>query len=506
MNRSGYILVLALLLFGLSVSGQGFRSVPLRYERVHKNNFWNSSSNVAGIRQDTVSRSFAEVYASYKEGTLRDTWQPEQGWSAGARTASIRHLERISFKGSFSFEQKEGYGMCGSMFIKPGFYPVDVLEFTPGHKSLQTYAFDGGASYDVAADWRIGARMDFEAANIAKRKDLRHTNKRLEMTVAPGFMYHTGSFAIGLSYIFNKTSETIEAEQIGISESSYWAFLDKGMMYGAYSVWTGSGIHLNESGVNGFPVSDFSNGIAVQTQWNGLFAEVEYLNLQGKIGEKEYIWFSFPRHEVKAQAGYSFTSTVRHNAHLRFGWQRLGLDESILEKVTENGVSTVVNHGSNRILSRETVSIAPEYEIIHEIMEISAGAEMEWMSGIGSQMYPYVYEQSLFSYSARIGLLFHYNRFDLGVKGYIMGGKVKESERMTNEVSGVQGKPFRLEEWYEKSIDYQTSTKTLASVAMRYNFKNGMYVGLDADVLSKGLKYNRDYNRAGYRLKFGYEF
>ncbi len=502
-----YIFATAMMLIGLTAAGQGIRGDVLRYERVHKNNFWNGSRNITGVRQDSVSRSFAELYGSYEEGSLRDTWQAEKGWSAGATTASIQHLDNISFAGSFTFDQTEGYGMCGSMFIKPGLYPVDVLEFTPGRKSLQTYSFDGGVSYDVAPQWRIGAKMDFEAANIAKRKDLRHSNKRLEMSVAPGFMYHRGSFAIGASYIFEKTSETIEAEQVGTSESSYWAFLDKGMMYGVHSVWTGSGIHLQESGVNGFPVSDLSNGIALQMQWNGLFAEVSYMNMQGRIGEKEYVWFNFPGNRVDAQAGYTFNDRVmRHNALVKFGWSGLGLDENVLEKVTENGVNTVLEHGSNRILAREVISVAPEYEIVNELLELWAGAEMKWTDSVGSQMYPYVHEQSLFTYSAGVGIRMFMNGFDIGVRAYVMGGKVSEEERMASEGSGVQGRPFRLEEWYEKSIDYQTSTKTVTSASLRYNFRNGIYIGFDMDLLTKGLKYNNEHNRGIYGLRLGYNF
>ncbi len=509
MNKVRYIFALALLLCGLSASGQAFRTGKPRYERIHKNNFWNGSKNVTGVRQDSTSRSFAEIYGRYESGNLRDTWMPEKSWSAGAATASIQHLKKISFAGSFSFEQTEGYGMCGSMFIKPGLYPVDVLEFTPGRKSLQTYSFDGGASYDIARHWRIGAKMDFESANIAKRKDLRHSNKRLEMSVTPGFMYHRGGFAIGASYIFEKNSETIEAEQVGISESSYWAFLDKGMMYGVHSVWTGSGIHLQENGVNGFPVNDFSSGIAVQTQWNGLFAEVEYLNTRGRMGEKEYMWFNFPGSRIGARIGYTHTSTVRHNALVRFGWNSLGLDENVLEKVTENGVSSVLNHGSNRILSREVISVAPEYEIVHELMELSADAEMSWMKSVGSQMYPYVHEQSLFTYSAGLGIVLYVKRFDIGARVVVSGGRVDERQRMESEVSGVHGEPFRLQEWYEKSIDYQTSGKFSTLGFLRYNFKNGMYLEGAFDIMQRGMNLSsaeERHDRTELKLKFGYDF
>ena len=188
MSKSRYICALCLLLCSMAVSAQ-------TYERVLRGNLWNDSQNITGVRQDTVSRSYAELFAGYEGGEFRDPSQARQGWSAGAVTASIRHLEKMTLKGSFSFIQTEGYDMCGSMSIHPGFYPVDVLEFTPGRKTLQTYAFDGGISYDVAPNWRIGAMMDFEAANMAKRKDLRHDNLWLDMTVSPGLMYHAGDFA-----------------------------------------------------------------------------------------------------------------------------------------------------------------------------------------------------------------------------------------------------------------------------------------------------------------------
>ncbi len=504
MNRYARILAFALLFLGVAAAGQP------RYERVYKDNFWNGSRNVTGLRQDNVSRSYAEVYGSYKSGEFRDTWEAEKAWSAGARTASIRHHDRISFAGSFGFDQTEGYGMCGSMFIKPGFYPVDVLEFTPGRKTLQTYSFDGGVSYDVAGGWRIGAKMDFESANIAKRKDLRHENKRLEMAVAPGFMYHSGDFAIGANYIFEKTSETIEAEQVGTAESSYWAFLDKGLMYGVHSVWTGSGIHLDEVGVNGFPVSDFSNGIALQAQYRGLFAEVEYLSGRGRVGEKEYVWFEFPGNEFGAQLGYTFNDRVaRHKALVRFGRKGLGLDENVLEKVTENGVNTVINHGSNRILAREIISLSPEYEITTPYFELMAGADLEWTGSLASQMYPYVYGQRMFVYTVKVGMLLTAKRWDFSARVHFGGGRVSEEKRMAAEGAGVLGEPFRLEEWYQESIGYQTSPKTLSCGAVRYKFQNGIYLEAAYDILNRGLNFfapEEMYPRSEVKLKLGYNF
>ena len=89
-------------------------------------------------------------------------------------------------------------------------------------------------------------------------------------------MYHSDDYAIGFSYIFGKNSESVKAEEIGTAATSYYAFLDKGLMYGAYETWEGSGIHLNESGMNGFPIKELSHGAAAQFQWKAFYVDVEY--------------------------------------------------------------------------------------------------------------------------------------------------------------------------------------------------------------------------------------
>ena len=498
MNRIRLIWTLCLLMCSMAVSAQ-------TYERVLRNNLWNDSHNVTGVRQDSVSRSYAELAGTYEGGEFKDTWQASQGWSTGAATASIRHMENMTLKGSFSFTQTEGYDMCGSMFIKPGYYPVDVLEFTPGRKALQTYAFDGGISYDLGSNWRIGAMMDFESSNIAKRKDLRHSNWRLDMTVAPGFMYHAGDFAVGANYLLRKTSETIEAEQVGIAESSYNAFLDKGLMYGVYSIWTGSGLHLEDAGVKGFPVKDLSHGAAVQVQYKGAFAEVEYQHTSGSIGEKEYIWFLFPGNEVNVRLGYAHDA--KHFARIDFGWRSHTLDETVLEKITVGGITTVVGHGQNRIQSESGLKFRPEYEYVSDRLEVLASAKVDISKETASQMFPYVMAQSLVAYGGDIRVKTYIGAFELAAKAGYAVGKVTEETWMTSEDSGVQTSPYRLQEWYDRQMEYATASRMNMGLSLRWNFWKGLYTEAEGSWLHAfNLKYIPAPNRYGLSLTLGYDF
>ena len=501
MNKVRYILLLCLLSCSAWVSAQTFGDI-------RRSSFWQDSRNVAGIRQDSLSRSYTEVYGQYEEGDFRDTWQASRKWSAGAVTESILHFDRMSLTGSFSFDQTEGYGMCGSMFIKPGYFPIDVLEFTPGRKTLQTYAFDGGIAYSVNDSWTIGARMDFESSNLAKMKDLRHANSRLDMTVVPGLMFRCGGWALGFSPLFRKVSETIDAEQVGTAESSYYAFLDKGLMYGVRQVWTGSGVHLQESGVNGLPVREYSYGAAVQARYGNIYADFELLRTSGAAGEKEYIWFEFPGISMDADIRYRWVrDSEENNLRLHFDWKRQDMDENVLEKISHNGVTTVLDHGSNRIFSRSSVNLSPEYEHIHKVMEFRAGLSFTLNNGISSQVYPYICTQTLTDASVYAELVFHHGRFDWGVKGMYLKGWVSETDRLASGDTGVQSAPYRLQDWYELHMEYMTAARFCSDLMVRYNFRNGMYVGADLEsVKAFDLKVMTGSDRFSASLKLGYDF
>lgn len=511
MNKVRHILILCLFVTGLAASAQTAAERWSRvktYEQVLRDNLWNGSLNINGVRQDTVSRSYAGFTGEYEEGGMRDTWQAERGWSAGASTASVQHLERMSLKGSFSFTQTEGYGMCGSMFIKPGFYPVDVLEFTPGRKTLQTYSFDGGISYDIAPSWRIGAVMEFESANIAKRKDLRHSNWRLDLKVAPGIMYHSDDLAAGAALLLRKTSETLEAAQVGTSESSYYAFLDKGQMYGVYSIWTGNGVHLDEAGVNGFPARDFSYGAALQAQYKNFFAETEYIRTSGSIGEKEYIWFRFPAYSFKTRLAYRHTCCkATHYARLVFGWNGRRLDESILEKVTANGVSTVTNHGSNRIATERGISLDPEYEYINSRIEVLAKAHIGVDKDMASQIYPYIHTQSLATFGADARVKIFSGPWTFTAEAGYCGGRTSEDSWMVGEQTGVQTAPYRLQDWYDRQMEFKTASRLLAGLSARYDIARGIYTELSGEwMYGFDLKYLAGPDRFSTTLTIGYDF
>lgn len=499
MNRAAFIYVVLLLCAPFAGDAQTF-------DRIMRNNLWNDGTNIAGIRQDTVTVSNAEVYGNYESGGFRETWQSEKSWSAGVLARTIVHLRKFSMAGAFAFDNTEGYGMCGSMFIYPGFYPVDAMEFTPGRKSLQKYSFNGGISYDLDEHWRVGGKMEYYSCNYSKRKDLRYTDYRLDMSVSPGIMWHGGDWAVGLNYLYSRNYETIKAEQIGTKVSSCYAFFDKGLMFGAYEVWGSDGVHLSESGIDGLPVKENIHGVAVQAQYMDIFAEAGYKYGAGRIGEKQSIWFNFPGHSVFANAGACFGHRYRQSVRVAFDWRKQFNDENVLEKVTSGGVTTTHIYAANRIYERVGCAVAPEYELVTDKWELSAGVSASFEGSVSSQKYPYLYTRNTVSYAVHADALVHLWKFDLSGGVSWSDGNWKEDMR-TIDKDALTSQPYRHEEYWRIMKDYETAQVIGAKAALRFNFLRGLYAEARGNIRhALRLEYITGADRWQACIGFGYTF
>lgn len=479
------------------------------YDLAERRNPWNAGVNAAGLRADSVTVSYAELYGSYCHGGFRDWSQPESAWSVGAVAETIVSLERYSMKGAFSFDNTSGSGMCGSMFIHPGSYPVNLYEFTPGRKDLQTYAFSGSIAVDVAPGWAVGGSIGFAAANYSKRKDIRHYNYRLDLEVAPSVMYRRDGGAVGLSYRYAKNSELVRADEIGSTVSTYYAFLDKGLMFGAYEAWDGSGIHLNESGISGFPVKEEGHGAGVQVQAGGFYADLLYTRSEGSVGEKGTVWFRFPSHRIESNISWqTVRGTTSHFVRLKTEWSALADYEGVLGRETENGVTITHVYGENLIFRQERLRLNPEYEMVGEAGHFRVGAALERVIGLATHMYPYAVRQSMTCGGAYFSGTLHLWRFDLrGELAFAMG---EVSETMSEEAgNGAEAgePPYRLEEWYAMQNEYLTAPRVMAGIGLRYNFRQGIYIEAYGSYMHGfGLEYMYGRGRWFETLKVGYNF
>lgn len=494
------LLAAALLCMGAATVA----SAQERYETITRHNMWNMGGGVAGLRMDERSSSFAEAYATKTNGSFKPTYASHDSWNFGAQLRSVYHLKRLSFAGGFGYDYMLGNKMCGSMFTRPGYYPVDILEFTPGRKILETYSFKGGISAEMGHGILIGVAVDLSAQSYAKRKDLRHKNNALDFDVMPSLSWRFAGGAVGATYIFRKTSEQISAGEYGISSDQYYAFFDKGIGYGRRELWSGSGIHLKEAGVTGFPVREFTNGALVQAQWHGIYADIAYRRGEGRTGEKHTIWHEFSSDAIDAHIGLEFDEHWFVRAG--YGWWSQTNSENIMTPVTENGVTIMRKFGSNDIFSRRSVHTSLEAEYYAERWEITLGAEYEALHRLSTLAYPQyrrhkMHSTRLFARSAvRVGA------FELNISCSGLVGKSQAVEAgVTTDSAGVGDYPEQNSDYFAAEAEWLTASRIGVGAGARYNIHK-FYVDLQGEYTRAFNVKAVGRNRASARLAVGYRF
>lgn len=474
------------------------------YDHILRGNLWNESMNANGIRNviDTAAMalykplqvtgkdgknkplaiSYAQGYGTIENGDYRPSWGSGSLWRAGAKAESIMHLKSFSMKGAFGFEHQEGKDMCASMFINPGFYPIDIIEYTPGRKTLQTYTFDGAIAVDVADNWRVGGELDFRGSNYSKRKDLRHVNYGLHILFAPSVQYYNDNWALGLTYILSKDSENVDAEQIGTTGDVLYAFIDKGNSFGMYGIWDNSGIHLDEMGVKGFPINQISNGAAVQYSRGKLFGELKWLYSNGQAGEKQFIWYKFHSNEFSLKLGYKINDN--HSIRLSGTYFDQTNRESLLDKVTEGGVTTVRFLGSNQIYNRKNHSLALQYNYDSRKFDLQFKGGWLAQRSVSNVKYPFSQKNEMKTWMADANAVWHFGLVDLGAELFWGNGSYELSSWDVDQESGVQSEgDFEIMKYCSDML-YNAGSRAGGNLSLRFNFKPGLWFEISEGLVS----------------------
>lgn len=478
-------------------------------------NPWEEGRNVSGeaVGADLGHSADAFIGGSYTSGEFRDPSDAKTAWVGEVSAEAVSSYKTLYMKGNFGFELFRGSQMMGSMFVEPGFYPIDVLEFTPGTKVRQNYDVGGGLAWKNGSRWTPGGVFRFRGVNYAKRKDLRHTTYRQEMEITPSIHYKGDLVQFGLSGIFESSSEFIIAEQVGQARSEpYMAFLDKGLRYGTLQVWDASGTHLKEPGVDRLPVKELKYGAAFQTSIGELFyGDVEYTHSDGLVGEKGYNWFRFQRHIIKGKLIFDFKS--RKAAHrlrtdIKYGY--MDNHETVLDKVTVGGVTTPREYGSNLVFRTRGLDIAQSYELEHDNgWKVGASAAFIRTMDLSTLCYPYFDDDRANYLEAAI-------MGEVPIKKFVISSEVTFTHLLgshwhfhddVDKQTGVITIPYRLEEWKKMEDAFTDSTQFSFMLSLRYNIGHCLYA-------EAGCTWRHAFNvvdlpgcdRQTTYIKFGYNF
>ncbi|MFR9651186.1 MAG: hypothetical protein SNG35_04095 [Rikenellaceae bacterium] len=325
----------------------------------------------------------------------------------------------------------------------------------------------------------------------------------------PSIAYQIGDITIGATYIYSRNSETIRVQEIGSTAAAYYAFLDKGLMTGAYETWGGTGVHLNESGVDGFPVRENFNGFALQAEWRELYGEFEYLRGRGEVGEKLTYWFDFPSQHYTARLGYRvIRGNKLHLFKVEAQLYSLSNSENVLGSETVNGITTTKIYASNEIFTVDNFSLSPSYEVmILNGGSAKIGANLLRSYSRSTQMYPYVDELKTNCYQLYISGMLPIKRWELRAGTLFSMGDIDEDSYRVSDDIDAGDKPTQLIEYYNIENEYLTATKLISSLSLRYNLPRSLYCQAGVSYIKAfDLSYIEGSNRWSYEFTVGYKF
>lgn len=471
---------------------------------------WVSSLNAAGILSAPANISYVEAYYDKTKGGLHNYYQSPDIFLLGIKTESFRKVGNVGFYGKMQYEYYEGKDWAGSIFIDPSLYPFDMVEHTPGRKLGENYIFEGGIGFRLAGSLYGGLRIEYEADNIAKRRNLRHKNNRMNLRAVPSLTYKTGNWDLGLSYIYKKLSERVQLEVIGGStEGGYRVFYDKGLWFGVDDLWTAGSVHLTDAGIGGFPLKFEDHGASFQSNYNKgavrFYEELTYRRSAGETGGKGITWMT-NRADIIEYKGVlnladAYNEGLSHLIHAGASYGNQKNYESITgtEMVAGTPQETII--GSYIIMHRRTLSIGAEYEMAfrrtpgdyNPYLSLRAGFEYCNRNTLGLLAYPYVKSQTL---STRRMHVQGETRFDAGTGelklraslGYSYGDGTKLDETVGNMSPGAEPGEYPVQntDYFEYEYEYLTTGKADVSLGIRYT----TYVGRSSLPLYADLSWN----------------
>ncbi|MDR1336258.1 MAG: hypothetical protein LBK22_05465 [Tannerella sp.] len=472
------------------------RSPVLSY--VRQSEAWLASRNAAGLLLVPVQKiSTAEVFGSRGKGGFVDYYRSADSYEWGADTESYFRLsDRVTLYGKVRYTNFTGQDMGGSAFIDPGYNAFDLSETadsTRGEKNMETFVLSGSLAAQLGHGFALGGSVHYRTANYAKYRDLRHTNKLLDLTASGGFTYRTpadGSFpslTAGACYIYRRSVEGITFNMYGTTGKQYYTLVNFGGFYGNNELWSTSGSKSytidSKPVFNEFHGGSVQLGLQLQNGWSA-FGEATLLKRSGYYGKKSPNTYVFTDHagtetEALATLAYRHLNAL-HSLSVRAGKEHLENFELVShEEHTQGNRSSIVYTGKNLMLERDAITVDAEYTGSLDVRnfcpawQFRAGGSYRSLNRRVS-LYPYYRLQNIREYSACASAernIFHgKNQYGL-VLGllYGAGNGTAKDDRTYVPPSSTQMPPKSQDNLLYREYEYLTAPRIRANAGISYS-------------------------------------
>lgn len=393
-------------------------------------------------REKAESRNEAAVWGGVEEGGFRPTYTAQFQWSAGAEAKTVRHGNSTSWTGLVSFEQRTGTKMTSSMFLEPGYFPLDIVEGIRGLKSRQTVRVEAGFLTDLGYEWAAGLKASVKGMNATKRQAMQHSAFGLDMQVEPTLTYvMDDDMGLVSTYLVRVRTEQVK---VGLQGDGIMPFLDKGMRYGAF-----------EDALSAFPVMEFSHGFNEQIHGPDFSAGIGITWKRGQAGKEDRSRFRFPGSTLKAFAEYT-NEADRADHVFRAAYQRQR--DQLRENARIDGEAT---GGYTPVSDRRGRDLDLRYEarFLHGAVR-KAGIDLDGNQWFERVMFGHLGGETNKWYdgAAKLFTSVSFGPVDLDLEVLAARGWWKDRDRSQELVGGSATVDRMLEDWL-KNMDYRTAPR-----------------------------------------------
>ncbi len=296
------------------------------YQFVKHSDPWLTSQNGAALtRYQQPNIMEAEAFVTHGQGGLVNYDGSDHVLQAGAAIESFFRISpRAVVYGRMSYDNWTGRNMTGSAFLPlTDHRPFDIVEDSltnAGRKHSDTYRLSGAVGIDVWRGISLGARVDYTTANYAKYKDLRHSNKLMDLQLTAGIYapLMNGRLQVGANYCYHRTTEGITFSLYGREDRVFKSLISYGPFMGKVEQFGETG--YTDRGRE-MPLVDNSHGGSLQLQWDilpdvSLHYEGMMAHREGYYGRKSPYTITFTNHHANLM-GHRFVAYTTHFPHAR---------------------------------------------------------------------------------------------------------------------------------------------------------------------------------------------
>ena len=146
----------------------------------------------------------------------------------------------VSAYGRFEYGYDWGQGATWRGWMDPYSTPFMVCDSIPGSISKESYDMEAAVLFHTGR-WRLGADCRYRTSLMAKHRDLRNKNTRMDFSIAPCAAYDGERFHFTATAGYTRNTEQVEYMQVDESTEKY--------LFQTYGLWfhTGSGFSSAET-------------------------------------------------------------------------------------------------------------------------------------------------------------------------------------------------------------------------------------------------------------------